>query len=156
MKQATRTWILLSILIVMIIYYLLNMFVFNKESSNSDRPNFQGKLSNTYENNTGLITKLEFPKIPAAIGSWRNDPFFYESPETKNSIFGNLLNELPLPGKSLQLKGIVWSDDIPTVLIDNEVLKLGDEINGYKIINVGRDYVTLRNRSEKLRLTIGD
>lgn len=157
MNQNTRTYILIGILVVMIIYYVSSTFLFNDSGSSSREPVPRGKLSTMYRNNTGLASELEYPNILAARGGWGEDPFYYENPgEGRAGLFGNFLEDLPLPGEALQLKGIVWSDNVPTVLINNEVLKIGDEINGYRIVNVGQDFVTLRSGNERLQLTLGE
>ncbi len=157
MNQSTRTWVLFGILIVMIVYYVLSTFVFTDGSPamNSDHP--ARSLSDINKSSGGLVEAHSYPRLATVSSAWGADPFYYQSPDKeKGKLFGGLLNDLSLPGSAFQLKGIVWSNNVPTILINDEILKVGDEINGYRIVSAGKNYVTLRSSSETVQLTLGD
>jgi hypothetical protein len=45
----------------------------------------------------------------------------------------------------IELSGIIWNPAAPLVIIDREIYKKGESVNGYEIIKVSRTEVTFRN-----------
>ena len=45
----------------------------------------------------------------------------------------------------IELSGIIWNPDAPLVIIEREIYKKGESVNGYEIIKVSRTEVIFRN-----------
>jgi hypothetical protein len=56
---------------------------------------------------------------------WSRDPFVPVGGETASAT-----------GASLVLSGVVWDEDSPIAMINEKVLKVGDVIEGYKIVKI--------------------
>lgn len=54
------------------------------------------------------------------------------------------------------LMGISWDEESPNAIINDQIVQIGTEINGYKIIGITPDVVTLSDgiRSIELRLSL--
>jgi type II secretory pathway component PulC len=47
------------------------------------------------------------------------------------------------PPPDLKVQGIIWGGKLPQAIINNKVLKVGDTIQGTKVINIGKEGVTV-------------
>jgi len=157
MNQNTRLYILLGILAVLLVAYGLSVLGGNGDATTDLRTANAREISDINRSSGGLIEEKSYSINTGIPDRWRDDPFDYIMPSADPSNpFSALLGDLPLASEELKLKGIVWQNNVPTVLINNEVLKVGDEINGYRIASVGQDFVTLRNNTERLQLSLGE
>ncbi|MBC8400625.1 MAG: hypothetical protein H8E14_03970 [Candidatus Marinimicrobia bacterium] len=89
-------------------------------------------------NALGSLKKPEIKKIPHYAQIWGRDPFLGELIEIGETLT-EVAEEQPLKLIELEdyeLTAISYRDDIPTILIDSEVLKIGDEFNGMTIHKV--------------------
>lgn len=87
---------------------------------------------------------------------WKNDPFVYsENPEEETSVAK--VEEIPEEtGPHFELNGISWLNNKPTVLINDQIMKPGDTIEGYTLSLVKPEYVILIKNGEKIRLTFSE
>ena len=152
--QNKRTLILFIILLVVLTYYILTTFILSAGTSDIEATQNQSsfeKLGRTGQ----LVEKIHIESMEHMNLTWKNDPFNY--PEKESAGMRNIFGDIGFGGPSLKLHGIVWDkNDVPTILINNQVLKLGDFVDGFKIINVGVDFVILRNNKERIQLTLGE
>jgi len=68
------------------------------------------------------------------------DPFVPSDLVTNEALpkdSGNFLSQ-----KSLKLEGIMWDPDDPYVIINDEILRVGDEIEGVTILKIEKESVT--------------
>ena len=70
--------------------------------------------------------------------------FFW--PANKNVI---IMNQVPL-------KGILYSDDNPSAVIDNEVLYEGDSFKGIKIVKIHKNKVEFERGNKKWSQEVGN
>lgn len=54
----------------------------------------------------------------------------------------------------LSLDGIVWDEESPYAIINDEIVKVGDEIAGNKVIDIKVDSVTLSDGSREYELKL--
>lgn len=47
---------------------------------------------------------------------------------------------------SLVVKGMVWNTNLPQAIINNQILKVGDEVQGMQIISIDRAGIELSNK----------
>ena len=67
---------------------------------------------------------------------WGRDPFFVSGSEA-------------LSGVGLILSGIVWDEKMPVAMINEKVLKIGDVIEGYRLVMISPSSVTIISSSGK-------
>lgn len=78
------------------------------------------------------------------------DPFILPVTEKEQPEFPKVAAQ-PL----IKLQGIIWGEEkIRTVIINRKVLRLGDEIEGNKIINIEKDRVILRKGDSEYPLIL--
>ncbi len=58
------------------------------------------------------------------------------------------------PALDLSLKGIRWGPDNPSVVINDRVLRVGETIGGFKVVEILRGSVVLENGDSRLELKI--
>ena len=87
----------------------------------------------------------------------------YDAEGSKNPFQGYIEEELVInpnakPGEekvvlpNFEIKGVVWGSSTPQVIINNKVLKVGDEIEGAKISAITKDAIILIYRERKYSL----
>lgn len=76
------------------------------------------------------------------------DPF--EEPEIEIEKTSDL-DMQPLP--NLTVQGLVWGSSIPQAIINNKVFRVGDNIEGAEVVEIGRDGVILARGSGKYKLS---
>lgn len=59
--------------------------------------------------------------------------------------------EVKLP--PLKISGVIWGTKIPQAIINNKVVKIGDMIDGVKIINISREEITVSYQSREFKLS---
>ncbi len=76
----------------------------------------------------------------AAALAWGRDPF------TGSSAGGEV--------SGFDLSGILWDANAPIAVINGQMLRVGDEVEGYRIVTITQDRVTMSDGSQPLNLTI--
>ncbi len=161
MGDNKRLIILVIVLIGLLAIYFMtgnrgDGSVISKNKRQSDNPTIA-----FLESSKGVIKETE--KEPVSLNiTWQNDPFHYISPEfgrsaQKSGGLKNVLSNLTVPlGPRFVLKGIVWKNGVPTVLINDEVLQIGGTIDGYRVTDVGQKYVVIQSRNDRIELKLGE
>lgn len=75
----------------------------------------------------------------AAVLAWGRDPF----------VAGSSVGE----ASGLELSGILWDPSQPMAIINGQTLHPGDECEGYRIVTITPDTVTLTDGAESFSLT---
>ncbi len=108
----------------------------NKASGHSvisDATNFSEK--NPMEEIEGIADKKP----------WGRNPF----------TFGAIASRAP-GADSLELNGIVWDEYNPYAIVNNEVLKTGDVINGMTVLDIREKEIILDSGNEEYRLRLAE
>ena len=84
------------------------------------------------------------------------DPFQPFEKETKvvpqpSEVPGGVNKEMPLP--RLVIQGVVWGSNLPQVIINNKVLKIGDTIEGARISAISKEGVVLFYGNQQYNLS---
>ena len=82
-------------------------------------------------------------RIKSSFSSWGRDPFAIGSSPVEQG-FG-----------SLSLSGIFCDSKKNYCIIDGKVVKVGDEVSGYKILEITKDNVTINAGDETRTLKLG-
>ena len=72
--------------------------------------------------------------------AWRRDPF------TRGAAMD--------PMSGLQLSGILWDAHAPIAIINNQMVQVGEDLQGYQIVEISSDRVSLTDGTETIHLTI--
>ncbi len=56
----------------------------------------------------------------------------------------------------IRLSGILWDEDSPRAVINEEILKVGDKISGSTVTSIEKDRVVLSDAKGSFDLKIGD
>lgn len=56
--------------------------------------------------------------------------------------------QIPMPG--LDIQGLIWDSDKPQAIINNKVVKMGDYIEGVKVVNIRKDGVVVEYEGEEV------
>jgi len=57
-------------------------------------------------------------------------------------------------GVSLYLSGILWDEEVPAAIINDEIVEIGDEIAGSTVIDIKEDSVILNDGSRNFELNL--
>ena len=72
--------------------------------------------------------------------AWRRDPF------TRGAGIGEV--------SGLTLTGILWDPNEPIAVINGQTVQVGDEVDGYQIVAISHDRVSLTDGTPTLQLSI--
>ena len=86
-----------------------------------------------------------------ARGTWGRDPFTLEAARPKRQIEGQ-----PSFAAGLHLSGIVWDGTRIHAVINDSVVKVGDEVAGIRVVAIDPDRVTLAKGNQRQILRLGD
>ena len=70
------------------------------------------------------------------------DPYQEPDPVDPSSLVSEVPNVLPGPNiDAFVLKGLVWNTDTPQAIVNDMVVKVGDEVNGIRVVAIRQDGV---------------
>lgn len=80
------------------------------------------------------------------------DPFvMYQQARSEEEIdYSGKLLEL----SQLEVKGILWDEKRPLAMIRDEIIAMGQELLGAKVLKITKDEVTLEYKGEKVTLKV--
>jgi hypothetical protein len=84
-----------------------------------------------------------------ARGVWTRDPFTLEAARLKKQIEAQ-----PSLAAGLNLSGILWDGTRLRAIINDSVVKAGDEVNGIRIVAIERDRVLLARGGQRQLLRL--
>lgn len=87
---------------------------------------------------SGDLEQREAQRQQAAQMQWGRDPFSRGS--TGNQAGG------------LSLSGILWDAQAPIVIINGQMLRIGEEVEGYRITQITPEYVAVTDGAETFQL----
>lgn len=90
----------------------------------------------------GEVSDLrEAQREHAASVGWRRDPFI-----RGGSAAGT---------RGLALSGILWDPTKPMAILNDQMVSVGDEVEGYQVLEIGTDRVLITDGTETIQLLIG-
>jgi len=60
--------------------------------------------------------------------------------------------EPKLPNLEAEITGLIWNSDRPQAIVNGEVLEIGDEVNGMKIVNIEKTGVYIKFLEKVLKI----
>ena len=170
-----RTYILLGILGVSILYLILSRTVFAKEdkvtlAKRDNAENISYAAPKKVSDNRKIVKK-KINSINYVVkefqfgGNWQNDPFFYLDEDSLRALRDKELGQytdLKLSGISLlrdkegySIINSVIMTDTDTVMTAS-VLKEGDEFEGFRVVKIAFDHVILHRGKRNIRLELDE
>ncbi len=141
----------LAITVILIIFFIALVIAFSQRGKGLAAVSRRGlpdkfSLSRHFmfdpQRNKG--TSFVLDKAAGEIIEIKRDPFsFGLSGETQ-----------AIPASDLFLKGIIWDPDNPSAVINDRVLKVGEIIEGFKVVRILRESVILENGVSRLELKL--
>lgn len=93
------------------------------------------------------VSEVVPPEVTKPISAkeieWGRDPFV-KAPERKEKE-GTI---------GLTLEGIIWDETNPQAIINNEIVTIGDKINGLEVVEIKKDEVTLTDGKTQHKLEL--
>lgn len=97
-----------------------------------------------------ILSSISFPAEAVVTYDLKDlrDPF--ESLLPKEASKADNKDALP----PLIVKGLIWGSNKPQAIVNDSVVKIGDEVAGTKIVDINKDYITVlfNNRLYELHL----
>jgi len=82
----------------------------------------------------------EMQRQHAQLLAWRRDPF------TRGAALGEL--------SGLELSGILWDPGAPLAVINGQMVGVGQDVDGYQVVDISPDRVSLTDGTQTFQLTI--
>ncbi|MCX5715694.1 MAG: hypothetical protein NTV07_02310 [Candidatus Omnitrophica bacterium] len=80
---------------------------------------------------------------PAKAAAWGRDPFSFGKSTYASAENGMVLN------------GIVWDENAPSAIINDNIVKVGEEVDGKKVAEIKKDKVILTKDGAVYELNLG-
>ena len=159
-----RQKILLALLAVVSLYYVISTFYLDSSTATrAPAASAPRTAMSTLQGGAGGIPPADgrnrrdaaaLPGSTAAlnINEWGpRDPFYRYVNEMETGV--NQVQTLTSIG--LVLEGIQWANGKALIIINDELLRVNDIINGMRLIRVGEDFVVLQKGREQMTLRLG-
>ena len=82
----------------------------------------------------------EAQRQPTTLLAWGRDPF------TRDAATGN--------GSGLALAGILWDPQQPMAIINGRTVRVGAELEGYRVTDITQDRVSITDGTQTFQLSI--
>jgi len=150
-KMGKKDRIELIVTIILVFFFIVLLIAFShrgkgqKQISKHILPRmFSVREYFRYDTQRNQGTPFILDKAHGEITEIKRDPFsFGLSGETNVIRTSDLL-----------LKGIIWDSDNPSAVINDQVLKEGVTIGGFKVVKILRESVILENGASRLELKL--
>lgn len=167
MALQKREKILLSLAGAAVVIFVITNLLPKKSTEKpiTSAPSSVARTVETRTQKTPAVPQMQQPKLKSYTTrsawnlEWKNDPFVYaeivpEPEEQKDEREEE--NVVEETSYRFELNGISWLNNKPTVLINDQILKPGDRIEGYTLSEVKPEYVVLVRNGERVRLTFSE
>ena len=104
-----------------------------------------------------LIDKLPRPKTIEEISykKTEKDPlkniFAQFLEKLRRRVSEKEIEKLPIP--DLNIEGLIWNSDMPQAIINGSVIKIGDYIEGVKVIEIDKKGITIEYEGQKVLIS---
>lgn len=152
---AKREKVLLGVAGIILLFFLVDRLVCGSGSKrNADKlaPQIQeevAKIPDTAVPSPKLISKQKSIEIKFPISNWGRDPFLGLPQEAREDT-------ISAKGPYLSFKAISWKDGVAYVLINDIIMKEGEEKNGIQLLQVKKDRIVCRKGGKVFTLTLGE
>lgn len=152
MSLQKREKILLGVMGAAVTFFLVNQFVFTKGTPVKAPP--LAKKPGVVQRVNRFAKQVSFTKMNhrrelKAIGNWKRDPFI-------GAFTPALLDSMGFKKPQLYvLKAISWKDGEAYVLINDDIIKVGETLNGLKVLRIDGNRAICEKNLRKFSLILG-
>ena len=159
-----RQKILLALLAVVSLYYVISTFYLDSNTATrAPAASAPRTAMSTLQGGAGGVppaggqNRRDAATLPGStaainIDEWGpRDPFY----RFVNEVETEVIQAQKLTATGLILEGIQWANGKALIIINDELLRVNDIINGMKLIRVGGDFVVLKKGSSQITLRLG-
>ena len=125
------------------IIFLIFMVVNNIQGQKGKKSALANKKESSSVSGAQVFSLENFETKPATAKSWGRDPFLLDSTNAGEQGMGGLI-----------LNGIVSDKDTPYAIINNDIVKLGDKVNGMAVIEINEKNVVLDENGQRHTLEL--
>jgi len=149
LNKAVKEIIITVVLIVILVVIVISNLKGGKKAGKAKRVSGRQQIVKVTPSSGSIPADkktLSLQKQRAETLSWDRDPFVYVEAEVDRKDYRT---------STLQLKGIsLGRDKIGYAFINDEILKVGDTIGGYEVLQIQKDKVLLRKGNQSFYLTL--
>ncbi len=142
-------------------YFLAAMVVLMPLTLAQEKADF---LQNLNELRDPFIPQLPPPKVVQVLQPEKQKPTIIPTERTIQPIYKTTdpdpVNTVPvipaIQTNAFVVKGLIWNTDMPQAIINDKILKVGDFINGVKIVAIQSKGVELSNSGINVLVNVTD
>jgi type II secretory pathway component PulC len=149
----TKKRIYMSLVVIAIGFWAYNNFL-GKDAKSEPEPQPTLAIQQHVATPTAVSSApLPAPARPAPeLGSvrkkpWAADPFYRRSARSKAA-------STEAPASSFNLKAIIYNKTAPSAFLNNRVVRLGDIVDGAKVIRISKNAVILKDNGREITVTV--
>ena len=142
MKKSTIEIIITSVLIIILIFSVSNIFKSRKKRLAKKRPAEIATVKQKKPEVSAALAKVTYEDLEERVKEleWGRNPFVYK-PTYSVGAQGDLI-----------LDGIVWDKQNPKAMINELIVGVGEKIGKYTVIGITPDSVILTDGIDRIRL----
>lgn len=154
-KSQKRLFILLGLVAAYAVYDLTTG---KKETTTDKKKSSDVQTAGIADSTIDVIESVMRPRpLAASFGSWKRDPFRGQVSTGSRVNFEKVMESLLIPKMAnFNLTAISRRGDASFALINDQVLGVGDQINGFRVIEIRSDKVVLQKNNFTFNVSLPD
>ncbi len=141
MKMKNKKLIVLTILSIVAVFSLLYGIFTPSRTKREHRKEIDIQTKEAVTIKEGIISFVRYAKR-SNYSSWGRNPFLLQV--TPIRTFGGLI-----------LNGIMWDKKNPLAIINEEIVKIGDKVDGNTVVGIEQDRAILNDGNKNIELLLG-
>jgi hypothetical protein len=141
-KKEKIEYIITGILVVLLLLFSIRMVV-RVSRAKKRRPATKKEASDSGIIQKEMAVATEKIVTKGKTLSWRHDPFGLAPSVREEKEAG-----------PLKLEGVLWDKAAPLAIINGQILKKGENVDGRKIVEIGERHVILSDGEKKQKLQL--
>ena len=143
------------ILVVLIPIFFIGLLYMRSQQKSKATEMVQNELTISQED--PLIDKLPKPKTIEEISykKTEKDPlkniFAQFLEKLRRRVPEKEIEKLPIP--DLNIEGLIWNSDMPQAIVNGSVVKIGDHIEGVRIVEIDKKGITIDYEGQKVLIS---
>lgn len=143
------------ILVVLIPIFFIGLLYMRSQQKSKATEIVQNELTISQED--PLIDKLPKPKAIEEISykKTEKDPlkniFAQFLEKLRRRVPEKEIEKLPIP--DLNIEGLIWNSDMPQAIVNGSVVKIGDHIEGVRIVEIDKKGITIDYEGQKVLIS---
>lgn len=118
----------------------------------------QDDVSQIRETISDIVPEEQYVEPPSVVAVVPEDDFEYHDEQEFNDYpaRGNAYDQSPpaVPQTPLNIVGVIWSDDDPMAIINNQVVGVGDHFSMHKVLRIMPSKVVLLNQQTNTEISL--